>query len=407
MSSVPYWLDEPAPPIPRRRLDGRPDVVVVGGGVTGCAAALVLAEAGLRVRLHEAREIAGGASGRNGGFALRGGAAPYDVTIETIGREHTKRYWQMTEDALDRLEARAGDTFRRTGSLRLAADEDERDALAVELEALRDDGFAAEWVEEPLGGRFLAAIFHPRDGTLHPARWVRRLAVAAAEAGVEIREHSRVRSLDGGDADAVLVATDGYPSGLLGQLEGLIVPTRGQMIATEPLPERIFDCPHYGRHGFDYWQQMPDGRILAGGFRDSALQDEFTAEEALTPQVQGALESFVAELVGRPLAVTHRWAGIFGLVLDFLPVVGKLPAEERVWVAGGYSGHGNVLGLLCGELAARAVLGDVAPELALFDPRRLLEPRARSSGDRAGPRARPLRARSPGPESRGPSSRRP
>ncbi|HKP19552.1 MAG TPA: FAD-dependent oxidoreductase [Gaiellaceae bacterium] len=373
MGSTSYWLDEPAPPIPQRRLDGPADVVVVGGGVTGCAAALVLAEAGLRVRLHEAREIAGGASGRNGGFALRGGAAPYDVTIETIGREHAKRYWQLTEDALDRLEARAGDAFRRTGSLRLAGDEEERDALAVELEALRDDGFAAEWVEEPLGGRFLAAIFHPGDGTLHPARWVRRLAVVAAEAGVEIRQHSRVDSIDNADADVVLVATDGYPSGLLGRLEGLIVPTRGQMIATEPLSERLFDCPHYGRHGFDYWQQMPDGRVLAGGFRDSALQDEFTAEEALTPQIQGALETFVAELVGRPVPVTHRWAGIFGLVLDFLPVVGRVPGEERVWVAGGYSGHGNVLGLLCGELAARAVLGDADPVLALLDPGRLVE----------------------------------
>ena len=313
----------------------------------------------MKVRLHDAREIAGGASGRNGGFALRGGAAPYDVTIETIGREQAARYWRLTESALERLASLAGDACRRTGSLRLAADTEERDALAVEFEALRDDGFAAEWVEEPMGGRFEAAVFHPGDAALHPARWVRRLAVLAAEAGVEIREHDRVESLDDLDAGQVLVATDGYPSGLLGQIEGLIVPTRGQMIATEPLAERIFECPHYGRHGFDYWQQTPDGRILAGGFRDSALQDEFTAEEVLTPVIQGALESFVAELVGRPVEVEYRWAGIFGLVLDFLPVVGRVPGDDRLWVAGGYSGHGNVLGLMCGELA-------------WFDPARLL-----------------------------------
>jgi gamma-glutamylputrescine oxidase len=355
-------------------------VVVVGGGVTGCTAALVLAEAGLRVRLHEAREIAGGASGRNGGFALRGGAAPYDVTIETIGREPARRLWRSTEEALDRLEALAGDAFRRTGSRRLAADDEERDALSVEFEALRADGFAADWVDDPLGaesadapgGRFRAAIFHPVDASLQPVRWVRRLAVLAAKAGVEIREHSRVESLADVEAEQVLVATDGYPSGLLGAIEGLIVPTRGQMIATEPLAERIFECPHYGRHGFDYWQQTPDGRILAGGFRDWALESEFTAHEQVTPAIQDALESFVAELVGRPVAVEHRWAGIFGLVMDFLPVVGPVPGEERVWVAGGYSGHGNVLGLLGGELVAQAMLGREAPELALFDPARLL-----------------------------------
>jgi gamma-glutamylputrescine oxidase len=278
----------------------------------------------------------------------------------------------MTEHALERLASLAGDACRRTGSLRLADDDGERDELAVEYEALRADGFATEWVEEPLDGRFRAAIFHPGDAALQPARWVRRLAVLAAEAGAEIREHDRVESLAQLDADQVLVATDGYPSGLLGQLEGLIVPTRGQMIATEPLEERLFHCPHYGRHGFDYWQQTPDGRILAGGFRDSALQDEFTTDEVTTPSIQGALESFVAGLVGRPLRVDYRWAGLFGLVMDFLPVVGRVPGEDRVWVAGGYSGHGNVLGLLCGDLAAQAMLGREAPELAWMDPSRLV-----------------------------------
>ncbi len=94
--------------------------------------------------------------------------------------------------------------------------------------------------------------------------------------------------------------------------------------------------------------------------------------EETTSFIQGALERFLSELVGRPLQVTHRWAGIFGLVLDFLPVVGPLPARERVWVAGGYSGHGNVLGLMCGELVAQAILGRQAPLLALFEPARLL-----------------------------------
>jgi gamma-glutamylputrescine oxidase len=62
-------------------------VAIVGGGVTGCACALKLAQAGQRVRLFEEREIAGGASGRNGGFALRGGAPAYDVAREELGAE--------------------------------------------------------------------------------------------------------------------------------------------------------------------------------------------------------------------------------------------------------------------------------------------------------------------------------
>ena len=102
------------------------------------------------------------------------------------------------------------------------------------------------------------------------------------------------------------------------------------------------------------------------------MTTEFTADEVITPAIQGALEEFVADIVGRPLEVTHRWAGIFGLVLDFMPVVGPVPGQEGAWICGGYSGHGNVLAFMCGDLVARAILGEERPELRLFDPERLL-----------------------------------
>jgi gamma-glutamylputrescine oxidase len=375
MSTTSYWLAEPAEELQSKRIDGSVDVAVVGGGITGCSCALALAEAGLSVRLFEAREIAGGASGRNGGFALRGGAAPFPVLAESIGGDATAALWRWTEEELVVLAGLAGDAFRRTGSLRLAADDEERDELRVEYEALRNAGFAAEWREDlpaPLAGMYRAAVFHPPDGVLQPARLVRDLARRAAAAGVDVREHTRISTLEQADAETVVVATDGYPSGLLGELEGLVVPTRGQVIATEPLDELLFEVPHYGRHGFDYWHQRRDGRIVAGGFRDVTLDSEFTADEVTTAVVQDALERFVEGLAGRPLRVDYRWAGIFGMVFDFLPVVGRVPGEDGLWMAGGYSGHGNVLGFACGRLVAGALLGEGDPKLALFDPARLL-----------------------------------
>jgi gamma-glutamylputrescine oxidase len=370
-----YWLEEPRPQLAVRPLEGRVDVAVIGGGVTGCACAHVLAGARMRVRLHEAREIAGGASGRNGGFALRGGAQAYDAAREQLGREKARAFWQLTERYLDRLAELAGDAFRGTGSLRLAADRVERTLLQAEWDALREDGFDAKWrdeLPEPLAARYQGAIFSQRDGSLQPARWVRTLAARAAEAGADLREHDRVGSLDELDAEQVVLATDGYTHGLLPELDAAVQPTRGQVVVTEPLARRLFPCPHYARYGYDYWQQTPGDRLVVGGSRDAALDEELTAEEATTEVIQAHLERFVAELTGDSARITHRWAGIFGVTEDRLPLAGRVPGHEGLWVACGYSGHGNILGLTCGELVAQAILGRPNPELELFEPARLL-----------------------------------
>jgi gamma-glutamylputrescine oxidase len=371
-ASTSLWLEESPEELPRRRFDGRAEVAVVGGGVTGCSCALTLAERGVRVRLYEAREIAGGASGRNGGFALRGATVPYDEARRDLGDERARLLMELTERSLDRMEALAGDAFRRVGSLRLAYDEAERDALRREHDALCADGFAVEWVDElapPLDRLYLGAIHHPSDGAIQPARWVRRLAAHAAAAGADIHEGEAVR-VEALDADAVVVAGDGFTAQLLPELAAHVRPTRGQVLATEPLPERLYERPHYARGGYDYWQQLPDGRLVLGGKRDASFETEQTDVEATTGLVQERLDALGRDLLGRQPVVTNRWAGIWGTTPDLVPLVGRVPGRRDVWIAGGYSGHGNALGLACGDLVARALLGESPPELAIFDPAR-------------------------------------
>ena len=287
-----YWLSEPPPPRPSVTVDD-PDVVVVGAGVTGCAAALRLAQAGKRVRL--VRRARGRRRARAAATAASRCAACR--RLRRHGRSRSERRprassWPGRSARSTRSRALAGDAFRRVGSLRIAVDEEERDELRVEYEALVAAGFAAEWIEgfePPLAGRFTAALRHV------PGRRASARALGAAARGPRCRGGRRDPR-----AHARRVARRArrrhrrrlhrrLPERAPRPDRGAVIPTRGQVIATEPIPERFFEVPHYGRHGYDYWHQDEDGRIVAGGFRDVSLDSEFTADERLTEPVQHAL----------------------------------------------------------------------------------------------------------------------
>ena len=78
----------------------------------------------------------------------------------------------------------------------------------------------------------------------------------------------------------------------------------------------------------------------------------------------------IANLVGRLPRIPHRRAGIWGETPDRLPLVGRIPQRDGFWIAGGCSRRGNVLGLACGDLVARAIVGEQPAALGLFDPAR-------------------------------------
>lgn len=129
---------------------------------------------------------------------------------------------------------------------------------------------------------------------------------------------------------------------------------RAQMLATGPAYEVVIPRPVYARYGYDYWQQLPDKRVVLGGFRDLGGEAEWTSKAEPSPTVQQHLEVFLRDGLGVRAAITHRWAGAVGFTTDKLPVIW----HGDGWALGGYSGTGNVLGAVCGRAVAQwAVTG--------------------------------------------------
>src|SRR6266480_5691066 len=131
------------------------EVAVIGAGITGTATALWLARAGINVRVLEARSIAAGASGRNGGFISDGTTASYATTIQRYGREQARRLWAFTvrnheyaERFIEELEQQGWPCgYRHNGSLKLAAKESELEHIIESALLLNEDGWEVQVVK--------------------------------------------------------------------------------------------------------------------------------------------------------------------------------------------------------------------------------------------------------------------
>ena len=389
-ATTPFWLD--APYEPRPALTGRAevDVCVIGGGVGGLSCARSLASRGADVLLLEGRTVAGGASGRNGGFLLAGAAAFHVDARERYGREAAKRLHAHTLRAQEEFyalaeELGAGDAVRRVGCLRLAASGEEAVHVLRHIDALHEDGFPAERVEgddlppvlRRIGG---VGCLTAHDGALQPAQWIRTLARATERAGARICEGSPVDGpvpapgegelrTPGGTVRArhVVVAADGALPQLVPAYADRIRSRRLHMVATAPLPERVLASVVYARWGFEYFQQALDGRIALGGFSDVDGPGSYTAVEEGNPAIWERLAEYVRDVLGLDgVPVTHRWVGVVGYGDDGRPYVGPVPGREGLHVLGGYSGTGNLVGYVAGGAVAERIATGHSANVGLF-----------------------------------------
>ena len=388
------WLDTPHAARPSLTADIEADVLIIGAGVCGAAAALRLSTAGVRVAWLEGGTVASGATGRNAGFILQGNVERYDRAVGLLGRQRAQSVHAFTlhnhrrmAQTIEALGIRCA--YRQAGSLQLASSATEAEELVASAALLNADGFAAtllraDALPSPLrDAGFEVAVHMPHDGELDPVAFVRGVAAGAVQGGVQLYENSPVQRFteeadgvwaqtEAGSvrAELALVCANAWAGTLLPALRTRVSPVRGQMLATAAAP-RVFDLPIYADHGYDYWRQTPDGRLVLGGWRNLDPGAEVGFDDHLHPEIQSKMNHFIARFPGlQQAAVTHRWSGIMGFSQDGLPIVGPAPGSPRVLVAAGYTGHGFGFAYLCGERAADAILGEPTPELAQFSPAR-------------------------------------
>ncbi|HEX9916264.1 MAG TPA: FAD-binding oxidoreductase, partial [candidate division Zixibacteria bacterium] len=156
----------------------------------------------------------------------------------------------------------------------------------------------------------------------------------------------------------------------------LVIPTRGQILATEPVKEKLFDQKIvYADWGYEYFRQLLDGTILLGGFRQLYSDTEIGFSDETTSEIQEGLYKFLIEHFPQlnKIKITHRWAGVMGFSKDGLPLVGALPQAPFVISAVGFTGHGMgfAFGLAKG-LAEYLTGGKTSYPLDIFSLKRVL-----------------------------------
>jgi glycine/D-amino acid oxidase-like deaminating enzyme len=376
------WTDT-APPLPRgltAPLPDSTDVAIIGGGYTGLSAARSLARRGTDVTLLERHTLGWGASGRNGGFVLPGYKPEMEELDRRLGPERAMRMFQFSLAAIRFLEDLVRDEgiacdLVRCGAVTLAAKPGHLPALEESGRFLRERlGYEthllsrAEVGQEIGSSRYFGALVDPTGCALHPAKYVRGLALAAQRAGARLLEETEVtgvRQIAGGHevatsrgvlrAREVLAATNGYTTAALPALRRRVIPIGSYQIATAPLaPELARRLVPRGRVFSDtknllyYFRLSPDGRMVFGG--RASFTPAGTRHSAKI--LAGAMREVFPELA--EAEIEYAWSGKVGYPIDHLPHAGRL---DGVYYAMGYCGHGVALATYLGSRMGDVIAG--------------------------------------------------
>ena len=377
-----WWLDAPldnATPLP---VDAKCDVVVVGGGYTGLAAALVLARAGRSVQVFDRQRLGEGASTRNGGITSGNIRMALSRAIETMGERRAVAMYREGIRAREDLwrfirEEKIDCDFELAGRFTGATSREKYESQARETDLLNKHlDIGAEMVprerqhDEVGSDMYYGGMRRPDIGHLQPAKLHAGILAKAREAGAVVHGETGVlgveRLTDGFEVRTrrgavrcqhVIMATNGYTDGVSQWLRQRLVPVKSRIVVTEQLSPNLMKhlMPKGRATGetrllYRYYRPSPDGRRIVIGGRETMRPN---SREGHIEHIRRGLVEIFPDL--RDVKIEHSWNGYVAFSRDELP---GLFEHDGVIHACGYCGSGVVWARWMGERAAYRVLGD-------------------------------------------------
>jgi gamma-glutamylputrescine oxidase len=370
------------------------DLAIIGGGFTGTSTAYHFSRRypEKRVALFEAKTLANGASGRNGGMMLNWVTDQSQYATDEL----MQRVYNTTHDGiktiLEIIERHKLDvSLRHDGSLEVYTNQERAEAAHAAAEHHQSLGLPMHYLDSAALKKYIGlegaagAVLDPNAGQINGLQLVRGLRPVLIEQGVEIYEQTPILKIREGreieletphatvKAKAIVLGTNGY-TGKLGYFKDAVFPLHSHVFATEPLTREQQDSIgwHQSSGYADDYDRISysvitnEGNLVFGGGSNASYSYMFNNRTAYPGTPDSTMSSFNAMEntlhdympKSKGLKITHRWTGTLGITLMRNNLMGVRGEHRNVFYAIGYCGHGVTLANLSGKVITDMYSGD-------------------------------------------------